>query len=424
MILNATTILLPQDLDVGDSPTFAELTLTGLTEGSVLFSGPGGLISEDNSNLFWNDSTNRLGILTNSPNVALDVRGGVDIGLDGTKLRFGASQNASIEYDSGNDALLFDLTGTTNANFSTTGNSNALYIDTNGNVGVGTDTPADPFHIYGSVNGNFVTRVENINNGNSATTAMDARNDQGDGLLFGITSSGYATYGALIARAGFVYSDRILVFGSDSAAGEVRFGVGGSIPTRVAINSTHIEIPNDNYKLQLGATLTDLEIYSDGTDGRIDTNGLLKINSATEIASKTKMTAIGGFAIKLTNKTGAVTIQGQLVKADTANNDAIILTAAGDTECIGVFLDAGVADDSEAWVVIAGIADVAMEDNTAATRGNWVETSNAEAGYANATAGSPAAAPGHFEEIGHCIETVAAGGGGTHILARCVIHFL
>jgi len=30
---------------------------------------------------------------------------------------------------------------------------------------------------------------------------------------------------------------------------------------------------------------------------------------------------------------------------------------------------------------------------------------------------------GHFEEIGHCIETVAAGGAGTHILARCVLHF-
>lgn len=142
-----------------------------------------------------------------------------------------------------------------------------------------------------------------------------------------------------------------------------------------------------------------------------------------DVKAKSGMTSIGGFAIKLTNETGANTVAGQLVKADTATDDAVILTAAGDSECFGVFLDSGVADAAEAWVVIAGIADVAMQDNTTATRGNWVETSDTEAGYANATTASPPAAPAHFEEIGHCIENVTAGGGGTHILARCVLHF-
>ena len=138
--------------------------------------------------------------------------------------------------------------------------------------------------------------------------------------------------------------------------------------------------------------------------------------------TKSKLTAIGGFAIKLTNETGSNTVAGQTVKADTATNDAVVLTSASDVECFGVFLDSGVADGSEAWVVVSGIADVAMKDNTAATRGNWVETSD-EAGYADATSASPAAAPQHFNEIGHCIESVSAGGAGTHILARCVLHF-
>jgi hypothetical protein len=48
---------LPRNFVVND------LTITGLTEGSVLFAGPGGLVSEDNANLFWNDSTNNLFIL-------------------------------------------------------------------------------------------------------------------------------------------------------------------------------------------------------------------------------------------------------------------------------------------------------------------------------------------------------------------------
>lgn len=140
-------------------------------------------------------------------------------------------------------------------------------------------------------------------------------------------------------------------------------------------------------------------------------------------SSKFKITAIGGYAIKLTNQTGGNSVQGQTVKSDTATDDAVILTAADDNECFGVFLDAGIADGSEAWIVVAGIADVAMGDDEAATHGNWVETNSAEAGYADATSGTPSAAPQHFNEIGHCIESVAAGGGGTHILARCVLHF-
>ena len=36
---------------------------------------------------------------------------------------------------------------------------------------------------------------------------------------------------------------------------------------------------------------------------------------------------------------------------------------------------------------------------------------------------SSIAAFSHFNEIGNCIETVTATGGGTHVLARCVLHF-
>jgi hypothetical protein len=49
------------------------LTDTGLTSGSVTFAGTGGLISQDNTNLFWDDTNNRLGINTNTPGNSLDV---------------------------------------------------------------------------------------------------------------------------------------------------------------------------------------------------------------------------------------------------------------------------------------------------------------------------------------------------------------
>ena len=139
------------------------------------------------------------------------------------------------------------------------------------------------------------------------------------------------------------------------------------------------------------------------------------------------ITAIGGYAIKLTNTTGANTIAGQVVMADPGTNDAVVIcdgatTADSGDIPIGVFLDSGVADDAEAWVVVSGIADVAIEDNVAAVRGYWIGASADEDGYADIV-DHPKNAPDHFHEMGHCIESVAAGGGGTHILARCVLHF-
>jgi len=51
-----------------------KFTLPSLTSGSVLFSN-GTTIAQDNANLFWDDTNNRLGINKNTPNVTLDVVG-------------------------------------------------------------------------------------------------------------------------------------------------------------------------------------------------------------------------------------------------------------------------------------------------------------------------------------------------------------
>lgn len=51
------------------------LKVTALTAGSVLFSD-GTSISQDNSNFFWDDTNNRLGIGTSTPNAALQLVGG------------------------------------------------------------------------------------------------------------------------------------------------------------------------------------------------------------------------------------------------------------------------------------------------------------------------------------------------------------
>lgn len=62
-----------QNIGTAASPVFVGLTLSGLTAGSVLFAGTGGLVSQDNANLFWDDTNNRLGIGTATPQVTLEV---------------------------------------------------------------------------------------------------------------------------------------------------------------------------------------------------------------------------------------------------------------------------------------------------------------------------------------------------------------
>ena len=158
-----------------------------------------------------------------------------------------------------------------------------------------------------------------------------------------------------------------------------------------------------------------------------DTTGFVGMQTTTptqplSVAEKICMTKTGGIAIKLTNQTGATTVQGQIVKPDTANDDSFILCATSDAEIIGVVLESGVADRAEAWIVVSGIADVAMEDNVGATRQDVIISSPTDAGYSLPSAGVPSVA-NHWREVGHVIESVAAGGIGTRILARCVIHF-
>ena len=72
-------------------------TSTAFTAGSVLFAGTSGTYTQDNSNLFWDDSYNRMGIGTSSPQTPLDVNGvgtfqkGFQVVNGGEGLSFAAS---------------------------------------------------------------------------------------------------------------------------------------------------------------------------------------------------------------------------------------------------------------------------------------------------------------------------------------------
>jgi hypothetical protein len=108
------------------------------------------------------------------------------------------------------------------------------------------------------------------------------------------------------------------------------------------------------------------------------------------------------------------------VECDHGANDAVELSEANGDHPIGVFLDSGVANGSEVWIVVAGVADVLYEDTESSARGNWVSMSGT-AGFVIDAAPTPGHAADHWKEIGHCCETVTYV--DTPILARCVLHF-
>lgn len=167
-------------LSSADWTTFNnKFTLPALTSGSVLFSN-GTTIAQDNANFFWDDTNNRLGIGTASPNNSLEVNGiirstgyvagygnageyALELGVGRTGngyayvdltgdvtytdyglriIRYNTGANAGSEIiHRGTGSLVFTTIETAPITFATS-NSERLRITSGGNVGIGTTSPA------------------------------------------------------------------------------------------------------------------------------------------------------------------------------------------------------------------------------------------------------------------------------------------
>ena len=108
--------------------------LTGLTQGSVAFAGPLGVLAQDNANFFWDDTNNRLGVCTASPLAALHVDGTTDV----IKSIFqgGTSQTANITEWRNVSGTVLTVIGKT------------------GKLGIGVALPVQPLEVVGVLAGN------------------------------------------------------------------------------------------------------------------------------------------------------------------------------------------------------------------------------------------------------------------------------
>ncbi len=75
-------------------------TTTTFTAGSVVFAGTDGVYSQDNSNLFWDNTNNRLGFGTASPNATSDVNGTTALRQGALTLANGANSNITLPTNS------------------------------------------------------------------------------------------------------------------------------------------------------------------------------------------------------------------------------------------------------------------------------------------------------------------------------------
>lgn len=132
-----------------------------------------------------------------------------------------------------------------------------------------------------------------------------------------------------------------------------------------------------------------------------------------------QLTPEGGVAIRVYNKTGAVSVKGTIVTPAGSGQDLSVATVPGDAEYpMGIVYESGFPDGALMLVVVSGIAKVLLKDGEASTAGYWCGVSDTAGRMftANAVPGTPT----HNREIGHCLETKAA---GTNVLAMVNLHF-
>ncbi|MBW8685189.1 beta strand repeat-containing protein [Chitinophaga rhizophila] len=115
----------------GNGSVGGTFSLPSMTTGSILFAGNGGVVSQKNANLFWDNTNNRLGVGINNPANTLEVGGTVNgTGVSGLRLR--DLNNATVQ----------------------TYNSKVLSINNNGDVIVTQNAAANNWLISGNSNVN------------------------------------------------------------------------------------------------------------------------------------------------------------------------------------------------------------------------------------------------------------------------------
>jgi hypothetical protein len=285
-------------------------SITSATAGSVLFAGTSGVLAQDNSNLFWDNTNKRLGINTNTPGVNLDVLGSGSVGnaylrVTRTNNTTGdayfitqpqgtlSSTNKSWNYGLGLGSNMFRFLA-----FDGSVPTTYFGIFNNGNVLIqngGTFTDAGyRLDVNGTMrvqdsltvskNQNAVTDiiVSNTTNGTGAYSRFRAINNSSYEAQVFITSSSWSAYGALGGDTGGYYTNAtnglaLLTDNNSPIRFLTGFSSGNTEKVRIFGNTGNVTIQN-------GGTFTDAGY-------RLDVNGTMRVQSKISLSAGTTSNA-------------------------------------------------------------------------------------------------------------------------------------
>jgi len=265
------------------------ITDTSKTAGSILFSGTAGLVSQDNANLFWDDTLNRLGIGTATPTAPFDIHGaGTLVQLNGltTNNAYLAYQNNNLtKWSLGNNynagANSFDLYNNNAGSVALSVNITSNVLQLNANLAIKQATGFYQIAGYNGIacdSGGFFFNCSTANNaylnfanltGSRSYTFPDTNGTLA--LTSQITNSQWTTSGSNIyynsgnVLIGLTSSTfRLHVLASDGQIGTFATSdaSGGFIGFKYNTSSNFGYIGSGNF-LVTGAAVTDLAITTD-----------------------------------------------------------------------------------------------------------------------------------------------------------------
>ena len=284
----------------------ATLTITtALTQGSVPFIGTSGALTQDNANLFFDDTNNRLGINTSSPTTVLDVFGSGIIGrVNGTSTNnafLGFANAGTNRWSIGNvqSDHRFRI-------FSETNTSELVTVLQTGEFGIGIANPTTKVHIDGGA----TALIANLDANVSVAKSLSFRSDNSNRInleVSGTESGSNAGANFFIRR----YSD----------AG--------------ALIDTPLTITRSTGAISLATTLNLTEIQASTSAGIT-----LKSNGGTSVAlfgagGGAGTTLYGGLSATTATFTGDVELNGAsgtrtlTIQNNTSGNAVLSLVAAG-----------------------------------------------------------------------------------------------
>jgi len=153
-------------------------TATAFTAGSVVFAGASGVYSQDNASLFFDNTNDRLGVGTTTPQAKLAVSNGGAAGLELFTTNPSGGVGTYIQsFNRSGGAYVETHYYATSHTFRTSASATSMVLDTSGNVGIGTASPNQRLQVTGSNSTGFAGATLQNSNGNVGLAGVQFSSD-------------------------------------------------------------------------------------------------------------------------------------------------------------------------------------------------------------------------------------------------------